>query len=211
MEKKDLTKLTPETLAEIDNLKHLFFLSDYATLGVFLRFSGYKFPEGVKAEMFEGWNSEKKDYLERQKKQYDAVQATYVGNLNTRLAFANKLMTLLENHTNTTHQLDLDGAELGKVARAFAQIAAVQDQTVASMNITATLDGEYEETKQKLSEILAEATPDIESEEDIANDQVEEMLRRNAELLNLRAQATPVYGEDKKKPDVVVKVTDGNA
>lgn len=211
MKKKDLTGLTPEVLAEIDNLKHLFFLSDYATLNVFLRFSGYKFPEDIDTEMFQGWNTEKKDYLERQKKQYDAVQASYVGNLNTRLAFANQLMSMLEKHVATTHQLDLDGSELGKVARAFAQIAAVQDQTVASMNITATLDGEYEETKQKVSQIIDEATPEIESEEDIANEQVDEMLRRNAELLNLRAQATPVYNTKKEKPDVIVKITDGNA
>jgi hypothetical protein len=217
MNKKDLTSLNPQVLGEIDNLKHLFFLSDYATLGVFLRFSGYKFPEGVDPAIFEGWNAEKKDFLERQKKQYDALQSTYVDNLNTRLAFANKLMGLLERHVNQTHSLDMDGAEITKVARAFAQIAAVQDQTIVSMNISPTLDGEYEQTKEKIGEILNAEVAEINSEEEAYNEEVDAMLLRNAELLKLRTQATPVYSETKQpKPDVVVKEInptklDGNA
>lgn len=211
MKKKNLTELTQEALAEIDNLKHLFFLSDYGTVNMFLRFSGYKFPEGVDSEMFQGWNTEKKDYLERQKRQYDAVQSTYTNNLNTRLAFANKLMTILETHVNTTHQLDLDGTEINKVARAFAQIAAVQDQTVASMNITATLDGQYEETKEKIAEILKAETPEIDSEEELAAEQIDEMLLRNAQLLNLRKEAIAVYSDKKEKPKVTVKEVDGKA
>lgn len=138
------------TFMQLERIKALYFASKYINFKNFIKVTGTQLPDGVEADDLLHWNKEKKDIRDASSTTYKGIKNMYADTLMERLdamqQINDKVMKMLDGIDNIK--------DIKTLLQSLETIAKLQDDTIDTLNIDTSSDGEYSKAKTATDDLL---------------------------------------------------------
>ena len=135
---------------ELERIKAIYFSSRFINLKNFLTATQTELPEGVNADDLLHWNQEKKKLKEASTTTYEGIKTMYTETLMERLDAMERINGKIMKMLAQVEEIK----DIKTLVQAMETVAKLQDNTIQTLNIDTSSDGQYNKSKQSTDDLL---------------------------------------------------------